>query len=154
MRQFFAFLLIYLLFIIQAGILPKGPDFVLLALVVFALHETKVIATFLGFFSGLCLDLTAPNTLGIQMLSFTITGYGVATLRKLFYRSHWQPVLFTFITLILKMTLLNLAGSGFQPLTASLVIGLTLILSPFAEPALIRLFYRKDFTRANRSAIS
>jgi rod shape-determining protein MreD len=144
MRQFFAFVLIYILFLLQTGFLPIGPDLVLLALVVFARHENKATATSLGFFAGLLFDLIAPRTLGIQILIFTMTGYGVSTLRNLLYSSHWQPVIFTFVALMLKMTALNLVNSSSPPLTLALCTGLTLILSPFAEPVLTRLFYRQE----------
>lgn len=143
MHQLSAFLLIYLLFIIQAGFLPQGPDFILLAVIVFALHENQVVATLLGFFAGLFLDLINPSTFGIKMLTYSIIGYGVTLLHNLFYRSRWQPVIFTFIALLFKTGLESIAGTRLQPLTLILIAALTLILSPFAEPALSRLFYKK-----------
>lgn len=143
MRPFFAFLFIYLLFIIQAGFLPQGPDFALLALIVFALHENPLLATILGFFAGLLFDLVSPNTFGIKMLTYSIIGYGVALLHNLFYRSPWQPVLFTFIGILFKAGLETLAGIRPQPLPLLFTIALTLILSPFAEPGLSRIFYKK-----------
>ncbi len=143
MRQFFAFVLIYLLFIIQAGTLPYGPDFVLLAVVLFALHEHQTVATFLGLFAGLLFDLLNPGTFGLQILCLSIIGYGVATLRSLFYRSRWQAVVFTFVGLLLKTGFESAAAIRPQLLTLILTFGFTLILCPFAESGLIRLFYKR-----------
>ncbi|MEO0020362.1 MAG: rod shape-determining protein MreD [candidate division WOR-3 bacterium] len=143
MRPLFAFLFLYLLFIIQAGFLPQGPDLALLALIVFALHENRLLATILGFFAGLLFDLVTPNTFGIKMLTYSTIGYGVALLHNLFYRSPWQPVLFTFIGILFKTGLESLAGTRPQPLTLLLAITITLILSPFAEPGLARIFYKE-----------
>jgi len=142
MRYFLAVVYLYLLFIVQAGILPAGPDFLLLVLIVFALHEGKLASALLGLFAGVCLDLTTPRYLGANMLVFTAIGYGVASVKGLFYRPRWYIVVLTIIALTLKNLIRLIAGLGF-PQTAPLIISLalTLILSPFAEYLVNPLFY-------------
>ncbi|MGB9741806.1 MAG: rod shape-determining protein MreD [bacterium] len=144
MRRLSIFILLYLLFIIQSGILPLSPDFTLLTLVIISLHEGKIVSTLFGFLIGLCLDLTMPETLGINMLTLSIIGYAVSTLRNLFYQNFWQPLFFTFLGIALK-NLLIIITTGFKPGLSSLVVTIpfTLILSLLAEPALTRVFYSR-----------
>ncbi|MEO0080002.1 MAG: rod shape-determining protein MreD [candidate division WOR-3 bacterium] len=146
MRFLLAGLYLYGLFIVQAGILPVGPDFLLLALIVFALHEEKLPSTLLGLFAGLCLDLTAPSHLGVNMFVLSVIGYGVSSIRPLFYRARWHIVIMTVVGLGLKQTIRLITGNGLPqvaPLIVSLV--LTLILSPFAEYLVNPLFYPDNF---------
>lgn len=144
MRQLFAFLFIYLLFVIQTAVLPLGPNFVLLALIVFALYENRLIATLIGLWAGMCLDLTTPTTIGIQMLALGSIGYGVAVVRTLFYRNRWHNILFVFVGLLLQYSfycLVNRNQFNINPVLLTTV--LTLALSPFAELALTSIFYRR-----------
>lgn len=143
MRPFFAFVFLYLLFVLQSTLFPIGPQVVLLALIVFALYENRLIATLLGIWAGFCLDLVSPTALGVQMLALGGVGYGVAVVRNLFYRNRWHNLLFTLIGLILQYGLYHLTNKS--PITiGSLLITttLTLALTPLAEPALVALFYR------------
>jgi rod shape-determining protein MreD len=144
MRRLGIFLLLYLLFIIQSGILPLSPDFSLLAIVIISLHEDKITSTAFGFLTGLFLDLTAPGNLGLNMMILSIIGYAFSTLRNLFYQSFWQPLFFTFLGLSLKNIIIVLAG--LKPVLSVLLITSisTLILSLFAEPVLAKLFYKKS----------
>lgn len=144
MRQFSALLFIYLLFILQTSIIPVGPDLVLLTVIVFALHENRLTATLLGFWAGLGFDLTNPALFGGQMLAFGILGYSTSVIRNLFYRNRWHTPLFACIGFALKTAFAHPGipnRSNTLPLLFTLVF--TLLLSPFAEPALIRLFYRR-----------
>lgn len=152
MRTVAAFLFIYLLFIIQTVFLPVGADLLLLAVIVFALYESQLIATILGAFAGICLDLTTPVTFGIYALTLTLVGYGVAKSHNLFYRSHWNVTFFTIVAIGLKLVFQTIAGAGTPVLLAPssfrsahflITTGLTLILSPFAEPLIRRLLYNK-----------
>ncbi|NPV13329.1 rod shape-determining protein MreD [candidate division WOR-3 bacterium] len=143
MRQFLAFVFLYLLFVLQSTLFPIGPQVVLLALIVFALYENRLTATLLGIWAGLCLDLVTPTTLGVQMLALGGVGYGVAAVRNLFYRNRWHNLLFTLIGLILQYGLYHLVDKS--PITIGsllLTTTLTLALTPVAEPALVALFYR------------
>ncbi len=145
MRTFLSFLIIYLLFVIQVGILPVGPDLILLSLIVFALYETSLIATILGTFAGLCLDLTNPAGFGVHILLFSGIGYGVVKLRDLFYQGRWNVTSFTVLALGLKLALETLTGLfEFHLLPFLITNGLTLILSPFAEPLIRRLLKIKE----------
>lgn len=144
MRQLFAFLFIYLVFVLQTAVLPLGPNFVLLALIVFALYENRVIATLIGLWAGICLDLTTPTTIGVQMLALGGIGYGVAVVRTLFYRNRWHNILFVFVGLLLQYGLYCLVGRNqFNINPVLLTTVLTLALSPFAELVLTPIFYRR-----------
>lgn len=144
MRQFFAFLFIYLLFVLQTAVLPLGPNFVLLAVIVFALYENRLIATLIGLWAGMCLDFTTPTTIGVQMLALSSIGYGIAAVRTLFYRNRWHNILFVLVGLLLQCGLYCLVGRNqfhINPILVTTV--LTLALSPFAELALTFIFYRR-----------
>jgi rod shape-determining protein MreD len=143
MRQFFAFVFIYLLFVLQSTLFPVGPQFVLLALIVFALYENRLIATLLGIWAGFCLDLTTPTTLGVQMLTLGGIGYGIAVVRNLFYRNRWHNLLFTLTGLLLQQLLYYFVDKNPLNLNTLLITAiLTLTLAPLAEPAVVALFYR------------
>jgi rod shape-determining protein MreD len=144
MRTFVAFLLLYLLFLIQASVTPWWPDLVLLGLIVVSLHENRITATLAGAFSGLCLDMTSPAFTGSYLVTLATTGYGVALLRSLFYRARWATLLFVAMALALKWIAVGLFGSGLPGLPALLVSStLTLVLAPLTELGLTRLLYHR-----------
>ncbi|MGQ9677719.1 MAG: rod shape-determining protein MreD [bacterium] len=143
MRQLAVFLFIYLLFVIQTAVLPFGPNFLLVALIIFALYENRLCATLIGLWAGLCLDLTNPTTSGIQMLALGSIGYGVAVIRTLFYRTRGHNIIFIFVALLLQYGLSYLGGRNqLQIYPILTTTALTIVLGPFAEPALTYLFYR------------
>ncbi len=142
MRTFFAFVLLYLLFMIQASLNPWWPDLVLLGLIVVSLHESRLASTLAGAFAGLCLDVTSPAFLGAHLATLAATGYGVAVLRPLFSRARWATLLFTAMALALKWAALGLIGAGLPVLPALLTSSaLTLLLAPLAELGLTGLLY-------------
>lgn len=142
MRTFVAFVLLYLLFLIQASVTPWWPDLVLLGLVVVSLHENRIASTLTGAFAGLCLDVANPAFAGTHLFTLAATGYGVAVLRTLFYRARWATLLFMAMALALKWTAVGLLGPGLPEMPALLVSsGLTLLLAPLAELSLTRLLY-------------
>lgn len=144
MRQLFAFLFIYVIFVIQIALIPIGPDFIVLVLIFFVLHENRLIAALLGVFAGFCLDLVAPVTFGAHTLALGVTAYTIALIRNLFYRTRWHNILFALFALTLKTGAPLVFGGGILtglPILISFV--LTLVLSPFIDPVLVPLFYRK-----------
>ena len=144
MRTFVAFVLLYLLFLIQASVTPWWPDLVLLGLIVVSLHENRITSTLAGAFAGLCLDVTSPAFAGTHLVTLAATGYGVAVLRTLFYRARWATLLFMAMALALKWAAVGLLGTGLPALPAVLVSsGLTLMLAPLAELSLTRLLYHR-----------
>jgi rod shape-determining protein MreD len=141
-RTFIAFVLLYLLFLIQASVTPWWPDLVLLGLIVVSLHENRITSTLAGAFAGLCLDVTSPAFAGTHLFTLAATGYGVSVLRTLFYRARWATLLFMAMALALKWAAVGLLGTGLPELPALLVSsGLTLLLAPLAELSLTRLLY-------------
>jgi rod shape-determining protein MreD len=142
MRTFIAFLLLYLLFLAQASVTPWWPDLVLLGLIAVSLHETRIASTLVGAFVGLCLDMTNPGFTGTSLFALAVTGYGVASLRTLFYRARWATLLFVLMALALKWTALALLGPGLPGLAPLLVSSaVTVVLAPLAELGLARLLY-------------
>lgn len=142
MRTFIAFLLLYLLFLVQASVTPWWPDLVLLGLVAVSLHETRITSALAGAFAGVCLDMTNPAFAGTSLFALAVTGYGVALLRALFYRARWATLLFVLMALALKWAALVLLGSGLPGLAPLLVSSaLTVVLAPLAELGLTRLLY-------------
>lgn len=143
MRTFFAFLLLYMLFLVQASLTPWWPDLILLGLIVVPLHETRIASALAGAFAGLCLDVTSPAFAGTYLFTMAVTGYGVALLRSLFYRARWATLLFVAMALFLKWAAVGLLGPGLPGLPALLVSSaLTLAIAPLAELVLTRLLYR------------
>jgi rod shape-determining protein MreD len=142
MRTLVAFLLLYLLFLVQASVTPWWPDLVLLGLIAVSLHETRLISALAGAFAGLCLDMTNPASTGTSLFALAVTGYGVASLRTLFYRARWATFLFVLMALALKWAALTLFGPGLPGLAPLLVSSaLTIALAPLAEVALTHLLY-------------
>ena len=142
MRTFVAFVLIYLLFLVQTNITQWWPDLVLLALIVVSLHESRFTSTLVGGLVGLCLDMTNPAFTGTHLVTLAATGYGVSLLRALFYRARWATLLFVAMALVLKWVAVAAIGPGLPGLAALAVSsGLTLALAPLAELALSGLFY-------------
>lgn len=142
MRTFFALILLYLLFLVQASVTPWWPDLVLLGLIIVSLHENRITSAVAGAFAGLCLDVTNPAFLGTHLGTLAATGYGVAVLRTVFYRARWATFLFTAMALALKWAAVGLIGTGLPSLPALLVSSaLTLLLAPLAELGLTRLLY-------------
>jgi len=141
-RTFVAFVLLYLLFMIQASLNPWWPDLVLLGLIVVSLHESRLASTLAGAFAGLCLDVTSPAFMGAHLATLAATGYGVAVLRTLFYRARWATLLFTATALVLKWAVVGLIGAGLPGLPALFTSSaLTLLLAPLAEFGLSGLLY-------------
>ncbi len=142
MRTLLAFVLLYVLFVIQASLTPWWPDLVLLGLIVISLHENRLTSTLAGAFAGLCLDVTSPAFTGTHIVTLAATGYGVAVLRTVFYRARWATLLFTAVALALKWAAVGLLGAGLPSLAALLVSSaLTLLLAPLTELGLSRLLY-------------
>jgi rod shape-determining protein MreD len=141
-RTFFAFVLLYLLFMVQASVNQWWPDLVMLGLIVVALHEGRFASTLAGAFAGLCLDAASPTFMGAHMVTLAATGYGVAVLRTVFYRARWATLLFTAMALALKWAVVGLSGAGLPGLPALLASSaLTLLLAPLVEFALAGLLY-------------
>jgi rod shape-determining protein MreD len=144
MRTFVAFLLLYLLFLVQASVTPWWPDLVLLGLIVVSLHENRITATLAGAFAGLCLDMTSPAFTGTYLVTLAATGYGVSLLRSLFYRARWATLLFVAMALALKWIAVAAVGPGLPGLPTLLVSSaLTLVLAPLTELGVTRLLYHR-----------
>lgn len=144
MRMLLLAALLYLFCLIQIGFAPFAPDLVLLALFVVALHASRLAATALALFCGLCLDLASPATLGASILAYTALTYGASSLHSFVYRGRWHMLAIALAGLALKYLVHYLARVGLPP-TIPLVVSsmLTLILAMPAERLLSGLFYTR-----------
>lgn len=134
MKTILLTLLVYLTALVQASLLPLGPDLVLLTLVSLALHEEKLAATVLGALGGLVLDLSDPGILGMGALTFAAIAYIVSTARGYFYRARWLTVVLVLAGMTVRYGMLALAGAGPAPLSRLLTIAaLTVALSPIVN---------------------
>ena len=56
---------------------PVQPDFIMVLLIIFALHRGSVQGAILGFIVGFLQDLANPDMLGLNALIKTLTGFAV-----------------------------------------------------------------------------
>lgn len=143
MRFVLLAVLVYGLFVFQTGLLPVGPDLVLLAVVAAALNEPRLGAAVIGLFAGLLFDLAAPATLGANMLGLGLAGYGAAAARRYFYAARWSMLLLSAAGLTLRWGIMALGGVRLlPPLRLAAVAVMTVGLAPLAELLLTWLLYR------------
>jgi rod shape-determining protein MreD len=143
-RLLILFTLLYVLSVLQAGLMPVGPDLALLALLVAALHEHRLAVTALGAFTGLVLDLTNPTGLGSSMLALAAVAYATAAFRSYFYRARWFILIPALLGVLIRLGLQLLAGvPAADPVRVAVSAILTVALSPLADRLLTRLFYHR-----------
>ncbi len=142
MRKPLLLALLYVLFIVQAMLSPWGPDLLLIVVLVLAIHEDRLTVVLLAFFSGLCLDLLSPASIGAGILVFVGLAYGATSLRTVVYRARWYVAALVLTGFLLKQLVFGLAGGGAPGFLPLLVSGLlTVVLAVPAELAAVRLFY-------------
>jgi rod shape-determining protein MreD len=82
-RSFYLVLAILLCLLLQATLAPRiafgqiAPDFVILAVLVFALYRGAVYGAILGFAVGFLQDLGTPEMLGLNALTKTLLGFTI-----------------------------------------------------------------------------
>ncbi len=103
MKHLLSFVVIYVLFLVQAALTPWSPDLLLLAVVIIALREQRLPATLYGAWAGLLAGLTGPETLGINLFLHAGLGHGIASLHAVAYRSRWYLLLLVAAGLLLKV---------------------------------------------------
>ena len=62
-------------FVDWISIYQRKPDFLVIYLILFSLHEGQISGTIAGFFLGLLQDLLSPSFLGLNVLVKSITGF-------------------------------------------------------------------------------
>ncbi|MEO0093144.1 MAG: rod shape-determining protein MreD [candidate division WOR-3 bacterium] len=134
MKILFQLLLIYFLFLIQAGIAHYAPDLVMLALVIFALNEPKKAVLTLSCFAGFCLDLVTPQTFGFNLLLLILTGFSISNLRTMVYYANRYALVLLAIALGLKYGLGFLLFRVMPPVLEVLLSSLAtlLLMLPFS----------------------
>lgn len=80
---FFSFVFAYLLSVLpwSGGWLLARPDFVLVVLLFWSLHEPRVVGQGMAFALGLLMDVSDSMLLGQHALAYVIATYGVQALR-------------------------------------------------------------------------
>ncbi len=105
MRVFFLCLLLYAQFLIQmvaCQYLKVWPDFMLITILVVALHDTRLVTTLVGTTAGFLLDLVIPSRLGTNMLVLGLLGYASSTARNYFYPAAWLFPLIVISALVIQ----------------------------------------------------
>lgn len=144
MRRLLGLLLIYGLFLAQLLLAPWGPDLVVLAVLAFALHESRAWATVVGFLGGLLLDTASAGSFGAATFVLAGAGWLAALLHSVVTRGRWYIVALSLLVLALRLAVARLAGAGLPPpLPLAVSAGLTVALAVPFELLIGRLFYQR-----------
>ncbi|MBS4015525.1 MAG: hypothetical protein KGZ86_03715, partial [Candidatus Latescibacteria bacterium] len=79
-------LIIYLLFLIQTAIGRPQIDLIVLALVIFSLHDPVLYALILGIWGGFLLGLLNPISFGIHIIILTTIAFTSSMIRRFIYK--------------------------------------------------------------------
>ncbi|MFO7637779.1 MAG: hypothetical protein R6X14_00520 [bacterium] len=120
MRTLLTFLLLYLLFLVQAALPRWCPDLVLLTVVALATTagdnrspgDSRLLACGRGAFAGLLLDLLNPGTFGLNLFTYALVGYGTAAIASISYHATWITPPLVLAALLLRMLGGLLTGTG------------------------------------------
>ena len=127
-----------LLVALMLNLLPLGritwmPDFLLLALVFWCLHQPRHVGVLVASGFGLIMDVHRTSLLGTHMLAYGAAAYVVYLLHRRLplFRAHWQALqlLGVFVATHGLLWLLHLVSGGYWP-------GAGLLLAPVLEALL------------------
>ena len=127
-----------LLLALLLNLLPLGrvtwlPDFLLLTLVFWCMHQPQHVGVLLAFACGLLMDVHQTTLLGMHALAYICAAYLVFLLhlRVRLYRLHWQALQMggVFMATHALLWLMRLASDGRWP-------GLGLLFAPLFEALL------------------
>ncbi|RCX10983.1 rod shape-determining protein MreD [Extensimonas vulgaris] len=120
------------------NMLPLGrevwmPDFLMLLLAFWCVHQPQRVGMGVAFVLGLCMDVHATSLLGQHALAYAVLAYGAAALqRRLAWFSAWAQALHVLPLLLLAHAIelaLGLAGGGAFP-------GVAVVVAPLLETLL------------------
>ena len=120
------------------NMLPLGrevwmPDFLMLLLAFWGVHQPQRVGMGVAFVLGLCMDVHATSLLGQHALAYAVLAYGAAALqRRLAWFSAWAQALHVLPLLLLAHAIelvLGLAGGGAFP-------GVAVVVAPLLETLL------------------
>ncbi|MBM3322792.1 hypothetical protein FJY69_04885 [candidate division WOR-3 bacterium] len=145
MRLVTALVPLYLLCLTQVAVGPMFPQLALVLVVVLSWGQDsassggrRLAATLLGAFVGLCLDLSAPGSAGLNLLVLALSGYAAASLKLVIYRGRWALLLICLAALVARWFLLALDGSpAANPGPVVVSSGLTLLLTYLVAQLLV-----------------
>ncbi|MBC7215223.1 MAG: rod shape-determining protein MreD [Burkholderiaceae bacterium] len=142
------------------NMLPLGrvvwlPDFLMLLLAFWCVHQPQRVGMGTAFVLGLCMDVQATSLLGQHALAYTVLAYGAAALqRRLAWFGAWAQALHVLPLLLLAHAIalaVGLAWGGVFPGLASIVAPLLeTLLWPLASWALLAPQRRPPKRDANR----
>ena len=127
-----------LLVSLMLNLLPLGritwmPDFLLLALVFWCLHQPRHVGVLVAFVFGLIMDVHRTSLLGTHMLAYGAAAYVVYLLHRRLplFSAHWQALQLSgvFVATHGLLWLLHLASGGHWP-------GAGLLFAPVLEALL------------------
>lgn len=142
------------------NMLPLGrvvwlPDFLMLLLAFWCVHQPQRVGMGTAFVLGLCMDVQATSLLGQHALAYTVLAYGATALqRRLAWFSAWAQALHVLPLLLLAHAIalaVGLAWGGVFPGLASVVAPLLeTLLWPLASWVLLAPQRRPPERDANR----
>ncbi len=77
------------------------PDFTIVLIVAYAILRGKNYSTFIGFFSGLLIDLMYGNVIGINALSYMLMGFLIGQFHESVFKDSYFPAILFNITAVL-----------------------------------------------------
>jgi len=142
MRQAGLFLVVYLLFLVQAGIGAPAPDLAFVTIVVVALHELPVVAVLLAGFLGICFDSLVVEAVGLHTAAFALIAHAVASVRRYIYRVAWATPLIVILALGVRWSIRLLSSPALPaPLDAAVSLALSLAFIPLADWLVARVVF-------------
>lgn len=124
------FIAVSLVIGLALNMLPLGrvvwlPDFIMLLLAFWRVHQPQRVGMGTAFVLGLCMDVHATSLLGQHALAYTVLAYGAAGLqRRLAWFSAWAQALHVLPLLLLAHAIalaVGLAGGGVFPSLAGVM---------------------------------
>ncbi len=134
MRTAAAFVLVYVLFLLQSAINEAAPDLAYVTVIVVALHETRLVAVLLAGFLGVCFDSLSFSQAGLHTAAFALVGYFAGAARRYIYRVAWATPLLVVLALVIRWILrLTASPNPPDPFPTSISVALTLAFIPLAD---------------------
>ena len=147
MNRLLPYLVLYLLFLVQAALSPWSPDLLLLTVIALAVTNerdrspgvTRLVSCGHGAFAGLLLDLLTPGAFGLNLFIYAVVGYGAALLVNITYHAAWVALPLVFFALLFRLLGGLLTPAGTPPVAPLLVTALLTILLAFPWQWVVRL---------------
>jgi cell shape-determining protein MreD len=144
MKILIRLLLLYFLFLIQTSIPKPQLDLVLLALVIFSLHDTSLYSLIMSLWSGFLIGLLNPFSFGFHIVIFTIIAFACNNIRRIIYKDKIYYLFILFLSLLFKYIMSTIIMHGQQwVISWCIATIIILILAIPLESLILNIFYRQ-----------